>query len=68
MEKILLKNLVIDFLFLSSSHDASFFNSIKFANYLLSNSDPHDPAMFLAQVFQRLHQNRAVASCAAGRR
>ena len=40
------KNLVIDFLFLSSSHDARFFNSIKFVSYLLSNSAPHDPAMF----------------------
>ena len=41
--------------------------NIKFANYLLSNSAPHDPAMFLAQVFQRLQQNRAAGSCAAGR-
>ena len=35
---------------------------------ICSQTPPHDPAMFLAQVFQRLQQNRATASCAAGRR
>ena len=70
MEKRLLKNLVIDFFHLSSSHDARFFNSvksIKFANYLLSNSAPHEPRCFLASVFQRLQQNRAAASCSQAR-
>ena len=54
MEKRFLKNLVIDLLFLSSSHDARFFNSgksIKFANYLPSNSAPHDPRCFWHRCF-----------------
>ena len=68
--KNLFENLVIDFFHLSSSHDARFFNSvklIKFVSYLLSNSAPHEPRCFLASVFERLQQNRAAASCAAGR-
>ena len=33
---------LIDSIFFSSSHDARFFNSIKFVRYLLSNSAPHE--------------------------